>query len=437
MITKENGKYMDILEIVSELKRTYTERFGEVEVVSPDYGVNDNVIARMLGRLEDSDFDDVFKFLNIRQYGKYVLLRYKDMTELYSEMSPEKFWSMYGNLYRKCRTIVIDMSNCTCVMHGYDKFFNVGELEETSLKTVLTKVKECSYFEASNKLDGSMVIGRCIDGEIMLVTSNSIDPSESWRLELAYSLITDEIREMITSSPAVTFIFEMISPEDPHVVNYSSEEYGLHLIGIRCMDKSGALSGNGYLLSYGSVINVADLYGIKTTEKFDIDIDAIMSQLDDKKSDEAEGFVVRIDNDFYKIKYHDYVYMHSMLSGMVSPNAVINAIRKGTYDDFRSKIPAAYAERVTEIADVVFKCIKLLNIYVYGEVFSIRSMYSTIGEQMRYVTDNVEKRLQFYVRMGLRDKYEGLFSKPSTMRLNEISSLLYLLENTLFEDTNE
>ena len=110
-----------------------------------------------------------------------------------------------------------------------------------------------------------------------------------------------------------------ISLKDAHVVKYKKEQEGLYLIGIRDVN-------TGVELPYRTVIYIANEHHIPTTKLFDKNLDEIMSELDDKKSDEAEGFVVNIDGFKVKIKYNDYTYIHKALSKLSSINLVIRSI---------------------------------------------------------------------------------------------------------------
>lgn len=81
-------------------------------------------------------------------------------------------------------------------------------------------------------------------------------------------------------------------------------------------------------------------------------------ELDDKSSDEAEGFVINIDGYKVKIKYNDYVNIHKAISKLSSINLIIRSIADNRYDDLLSKLPVAYHENVKRVASIVFNYIK-------------------------------------------------------------------------------
>ena len=413
------------------MKRKYIENFNEVNF---DDFQGETVIHHMISKMKDIDIEYyrqlnyIFSLLKIKQWKNYVLVRYLDFTELYNRFTPDEFWNLHDGIYRECRSLVFDMRDETrCVLHGFDKFFNVGELNETTFDVVNEKFKNCSLYEVSNKLDGSMVLATMLEDDTVIVaTSHSINPETSWRLELAYSMIDENINKMLYDNKGMTFIFEMISDKDTHIVNYSEEENGLYLIG--CRNYEAHFNSQSNLLLYSEIKELAEKYNVKVTNLFNLSLTDIMNLIDTKKSDEAEGFVVRIDNSFYKIKYNDYVTMHKVLGKIVSPNAVIESISKNQYDDFYSKVPLVYKDRVDEIAKIVFNCINLLKEYVLEKSNFINNKFNTIAEKMIYI-DSLPRELQGYVRKSIVGKDSSLFSIKGLLKLNDIKNLTNIIEN--------
>ncbi len=78
-----------------------------------------------------------------------------------------------------------------------------------------------------------------------------------------------------------------------------------------------------------------------------------MNELNDKSSDEAEGFVINIDGYKVKLKYNDYVHIHKAISKLSSINLVIRSIADEKYDDLLAKLPAAYHDQVKKVAAIV------------------------------------------------------------------------------------
>ena len=140
----------------------------------------------------------------------------------------------------------------------------------------------------------------------------------------------------------------------------------------------------------------ASQYGLPTTEIFDKTLDQVVSELDLRKSSEAEGFVLNVDGFKVKIKYNDYVYMHKVLSALSSVNLIIQNIAEDRFDDFIAKIPLAYHDRVFKVARVVGEYAKRQNELVdkaYRE-----APKGDLKEFMIWVNENVDRNLQGYVR---------------------------------------
>ena len=72
------------------------------------------------------------------------------------------------------------------VLCPFAKFFNINELEETSLENIQSRVDNAKTVEISNKLDGSMQSATWYNGQIIMAGSQSIDPNMSWRLQDGY-----------------------------------------------------------------------------------------------------------------------------------------------------------------------------------------------------------------------------------------------------------
>jgi RNA ligase len=196
-------------------------------------------------------------------------------------------------------------------------------------------------------------------------------------------------KQMLRDLPDCTFIFEYIALKDAHVVKYTKEQEGLYLIGIRNTE-------TGYELDYNAIITFANGFNIPTTKLFDKTLEQVLSELDDKSSDEAEGFVINIDGYRLKVKYSDYVSIHKALSKLSSVNLIIRSIADDKYDDLLSKLPIAYHDHVKKVAAIVVN-------YITETEKTIREYYSRAPkdnkkEFMIWVDSNVPKKYRGYCR---------------------------------------
>ena len=397
-----------VLNKVIEIKNEYKKRFGYISYYYKDGYTSESqtCVERWIEYLNGiepfnqyKEYEDIFSCLEMNQFGTFVLIRYARYSNVYdgeTEVSGEDFWDRYDGFYRECRSVVIDVKNECLVLTPFKKFFNINELEETNYDNIKNRINKATCIEFTDKLDGSMQSARWYDNKIVMSGSQAINPLNSWRLEDGYRMVNllPGYKDMLKHYPTYTFIFEYISLKDAHVVKYKKEQEGLYLIGIR--DTS-----TGIEMPYNIVINVAKAYHVPTTKLFDKKLDEIMSELDDKKSDEAEGFVVNIDGFKVKIKYNDYTYIHKALSKLSSINLVIRSIADDKYDDLLSKLPIAYHENVKKVSNIVFN-------YIKETKNKIREYYNAAPKNskkdfMLYVDRNVPKQYKGYCR----DMYYG------------------------------
>ena len=379
-----------VLEIIIEIKNKLSERGV---VVSYKQSIGETCLERWVRQLNEPLYTEMFQYIQTSQKDNLVLVRYGRYSSVFSsesEVDYGTFWDMYDNFYRECRSIVIDVKNEEVVLFPFNKFFNIGENEETSIENVLKRIEKASIFQRSDKLDGSMQCARYYRGNIVMSGSQAIDPENSWRLKDGLRMLTESENhvKMLKTFSDWTFIFEYISLADSHVVNYTKEQEGIYLIGIRN-------SVTGEQFTYSSVMAMKEMYDIKATELVNKTLEEIISELDDKQSNEAEGFVLYIDGFMVKIKYNQYQQFHRILSSISSIQLIINNIADNTFDDLISKVPDAYKWRVQKVANIVFDYIKSVDSIVKNYCSQIKNM--EFKDAMIWIQNNVDKQYRGYV----------------------------------------
>lgn len=435
-----------VLNKVIEIKNTYKQNFG---CITYDYkdgytGESQTCLERWVEELNGieplnqySEYTDLLSCLELNQYNDFVLLRYGRYSNVYDgeiEKSGEDFWDRYNGFYRECRSVVIDIRKECIVLCPFKKFFNINELEETRLEIIQNKIDVAKTVEFSNKLDGSMQSATWYNGSTIMAGSQAINPENSWRLKDGYRMIHElpGYKVMLKDNIGITFIFEYISLKDAHVVKYKKEQEGLYLIGMR--DNK---TGKEY--DYKTILEIANFYNIPTTKLFDETLEKLMNELDDKSSDEAEGFVINIDGYKVKLKYNDYVHIHKALSKLSSINLIIRSIADNKYDDLLAKLPIAYHDNVKKVASVVVK-------YIEDTEKKIREYYNETPKDSRkdfmiYVSKNIPKKYQGYCKSLYLGKEinvikSGNDKQPHYKRLKDMGIKDY---STLFreEELNE
>lgn len=385
-----------------EIKNEYKRRFGYITYYYTEGTTSETTcIERWVEELNGiepfnqyPEYADLLSCLELNQHDNFLLIRYGRYSNIYDNEAGnlgEDFWDRYNGFYRECRSVVIDVVNDCLVLSPFKKFFNINELEETSLDNIQNKIAKAKTVEFSDKLDGSMQSATWYNGEIVMAGSQAINPANSWRLQDGYKMIRElpGYELMLKDHPNTTFIFEYISLKDAHVVKYTKEQEGLYLIGIRS-------NTTGVEFSYKAVIETAEMYNIPKTEVFDKTLGQLMNELDDKSSDEAEGFVINIDGYRVKLKYNDYVHIHRVLTKLSSINLVIRSIADGQYDDLLAKLPMAYHDNVKKIAAIVMNYVKETEKQI-GEYYN-SAPKDNKKEFMMYVATSVPKDYQGYCR---------------------------------------
>lgn len=381
----------DVMERTSDLSCTFKER---IEL------------------LNDATYNSIFKPIQFLQKDSLVLFRYGNYSDVFSGetefgASYTQFWDMYDGIYRTMRSIVINIDTLEIVTYPFDKFFNINEMDETDVVVIKERIKNAKSIEISDKLDGSMASVRYYNGEIFATGSKSIIREQSWRLDDVYKMIesSPNIKQLVMDHPNYTFIFESITKSDAHVVIYDDLDLGLHLIGARNMDTLE-------MLSYKEIVELANKYNVLTTTIFDKTFEEVMNSLDDKKSNEKEGFVLNIDGFYVKIKYNDYVLMHNILSNISSINLVIRNYADETLDDLLSKIPTVYRNRVLVI-------VTLLNKYVLQTEKRINFWYNkvkdmNIKDAAIFLTNECDKKICGYVLAKYKGKPYNVLKKGTS-----------------------
>lgn len=338
------------------------------------------------------EYEDMFHYLELNQYENLLLIRYARYSNVYDgevDVSGDDLWDRFDGFYRECRSVVIDVEKDCIALCPFKKFFNVNELEETSVENIQRRIAIAKTVEFSDKLDGSMQSARWYNGRIIMSGSQALDQNKSWRLEDGYRMVEESsgIKTLLKTFPDYTFIFEYISLPDAHVVKYDKKDEELYLIGMRSVD-------TGIELSYSVVTELARTFDVRTTKIFNKTFDSVMAELDDKSSSEAEGFVINIDGYKVKVKYNDYVFIHKALSKLSSINLIIRSIADDKYDDLLSKLPTAYHKNVKRVASIIFEYISKTEKEIREYYYAAPKM--TKKDFMVYINQNVPKSIRGY-----------------------------------------
>ena len=343
------------------------------------------------------DLLEVFEPLDMTVDGEYILFHYKGFIDL-SDMnySEAEFFYLYDGLYRECRSCVFDVKKEEIVLASLPKWKNYNEdAFDWSEKSIRNKYTSAQKIWITNKMDGSYQQFRYITnsdgfGTIFGSGSQAINLNESWRLKEGFGLLTDSQKQMIKDYPDYTFIFEFISTKNAIVVHYTEGQEGMYLISARsCVD--------GTEMDFDTIRSLATLYDSKMVEYYDSEnLDSLLTQVDNFSSDEKEGWVIRMRDengkDFrVKIKCTDYVLLHRVISKRISPNAVIEALAYGKYDDFYSKVPDAFKDIVKGF---YLETVNYVNTRTTAAMNWYYQMMEELKDQLENYPENYIKKLK-------------------------------------------
>lgn len=196
----------------------------------------------------------------------------------------------YGNwndTTMKCRGLVYDNTSMDIICIPMRKFFNIEEgynIHETEDYTIF------------DKLDGTLCILFFYNGEPIVCTKGAFDSVQS---KLAKSIIRanpvykDSINSLDTN---YTYMFELISPADRHVVDYGAE---VSMIFIACTDNRTAEDMDIRKINnlYGDIFRIPTIFE-------SVNWHSIRDQYD---GENKEGFVIRFSNgNRIKLKFNEY-----------------------------------------------------------------------------------------------------------------------------------
>lgn len=197
----------------------------------------------------------------------------------------EKLWNEHP-LTKKARGLVLDLKG-DIVSFGFDKVFNYMEY---STGEDLPADQEVLAVE---KLNGFlMFISKhpYKKDDFIFHTSGSFDQT-SGSLKLAMDFVTPKFKGLLRrffnqQETPLTLMFEVIHPEDPHIVKYSEHQKGLYLIGARQLD--GSLEG--YLYKEEDLDQVALCLELKRPSWKKISFGQLLSE---SEASDQEGYMVR------------------------------------------------------------------------------------------------------------------------------------------------
>ncbi len=256
------------------------------------------------------------KYLSVEQHpaADLFIWNYTPKTQF------ERYWTPET---RTCRGL-ITAGDGTVVARPFEKFFGVDELPSVGLSLPEEP------FEVYEKLDGSLGILYWVEGRPHVATRGSFTGAQARH---GTAILRARYGHVAFQS-GVTYLFEIIYPENRIVVDYGDRE---DLVLLAALDTET-----------GEDLPLPQI-GLPVARRYDgvANLSTLLSLADENQ----EGFVVRFRSGLrVKLKLPEYVRLHRLLTG-VTPRFLWEQLRSGAgVDDLVRNVPEEFAHWVRETA---------------------------------------------------------------------------------------
>ena len=128
---------------------------------------------------------------------------------------------LWNDVLEECRGTVID-KDFNVIARPFTKIYNYGIEKNAPV------IDPNEIVTAFRKINGFMVSITWYNGDLLISTTGSL---ESPYVDMARELIdVDKYRDVCRQNPNLTFMFECVHPNDPHII---AEQTGMYLLGYR------------------------------------------------------------------------------------------------------------------------------------------------------------------------------------------------------------
>lgn len=220
-----------------------------------------------------------------------------------------------------CRGLITDPLGVVYA-RPFDKFFNWEEHESPELKDI----PQNETFVAYDKMDGSLGITYLTPKGYKLATRGSFMSDQALKG-------SEMLHHTELFKPDMTYLFEIIYPENRIVLDYSGEEK-LVFLGARSIETGEVFTPDWFpdiTSVYESPMVITDYSNSR---------------------DNAEGVVIYFKSGFMvKVKYEEYVRLHRLVTG-VTKRRIWDLLRNGeSVDELLERVPEEFEKWVRSTID--------------------------------------------------------------------------------------
>lgn len=250
--------------------------------------------------------------------------------------------NVWNPVTRACRGLIYDMQTMEVLARPYDKFFNYEQLGPEFCPDGPVIV--------TDKQDGSLgILYRLPDGSWAVATRGSFASDQA---KHATKIWNEKYAGKVLLDPNITYLFEIIYPENRIVLNYGDMD-DLVLLGGVFIDSGVTLSAVEAVFTLGWTGPVTKTFPAWTFK------DALAMP----PRENAEGIVVHFlaTNERVKLKQADYVALHRVITGLTD-RSVWEALGQGkTVEEIQEPLPEEFWPWVDQVADELNqKCEQIL-----------------------------------------------------------------------------
>ena len=270
-------------------------------------------------------------------------------------------------ILKQCRGLILNKEG-KMVARPFAKFHN---LEEYGSEATIGELPTFESFEITDKLDGSLGILYTHNGGVFLATRGSFESDQAkWATEFLHSthpIFVKNFLDGVKEGMDVTFLFEIIYPENRIVVDYKGDNKLILLTVFNNED--------GEEMDRESLSEIAFQTDIPLVHSFD-GIDDFKTIREILKRDNAEGFVIKFNNGIrVKMKYEEYVRLHRIVTGTSSRSLWENMRAGKNVMEIIEHVPDEFhkwaSEWITKLTDeykfILAKATKALEEIPVGE----------------------------------------------------------------------
>jgi len=294
-----------------------------------------------------------------------------------------------------CRGLILDNDN-NIVARPFEKFFTLEQCKDMNI--------EIPYDESYSifpKMDGSLGIFWSYGEECGIATRGSFTSEQAIEgTKILHEMFSEgEIEALTELSKDVTFLFEIIYPENRIVVDYGDKRNLVFLTAIDILN--GFDDGDSYFMFF--------------KERVDrVQFNSSFEDLKNLNISNEEGFVILFDNGFrMKIKFEEYLRLHKLYCGL-SNKKIWEMLSGGKNDiEILKDMPDEFydwAEKVIKDFNYKFITIRCEALNIFQNYLSHFSYDRKLFAEMVFKTEN-RKYYSIFFKMLDKSNYDYIIWK--------------------------